>query len=212
MWSVLGGVVGIVLILGIVLIIRRVEGGRSVPSGGTKVLQARVRWPGGGKRTFGVVNKPDAQYLVDQFPDRTAALAFLRGCEVQDERVYVIAENPQGHLGRDLVMIFEESTGEFVEFGVRTPLPEPRFSSTDCARCGYVVIPTADPRRDFGSTAGVRIWLVDLEGLEKHGNGYQCTSCRALACASCYRAVPQGQGELDLRCWLCGEAVEVLTD
>jgi hypothetical protein len=40
-------------------------------------------------------------------------LEFLRGCVVRDERVYAIAENPQGNLGKDLVMIFEEAVDVF---------------------------------------------------------------------------------------------------
>lgn len=57
------------------------------------------------------MHKPDALYLIEAFQTRSAALDSLRGCEIRDERIYVIAENPQGNLDKDLIMIFEEAGG-----------------------------------------------------------------------------------------------------
>jgi hypothetical protein len=158
------------------------------------------------------VRRPDALYLIEDFPDRAAALEFLRGCEVRDERVYVIAENPQGNLGKDLVMIFEEADGAFVELAERSPAPV-NVSFGDCARCGYAVIPASAP----GSAAihygdGQVRWSVSLDQMEMTGQGFKCTSCGALICAACCRAVPQQaapDGRLELGCWICDRPVDV---
>jgi hypothetical protein len=177
------------------------------PEGQTTATKLRVSWPPGypDTRPIRTVRKPNALYLIEEFPTRSTALDFLRGCEVRDERVYVIAENPQGNLGRDLIMIFEEADGTFVEIAERSPLPAPRFSREDCARCGYSVIPARDPG------PGVK-WFVALEEMEMDGHGFQCWSCGALACARCYRSVPQDRepdGHVDLRCWLCDTRADV---
>lgn len=183
----------------------------------TTVKKLRVSWPPGypDTRPIRTVKRPDALYLIEKFPTRSAALDFLRGCEVRDERVYVIAENPQGNLGKDLIMIFEEADGAFVEIAERSPLPTPRLSAENCARCGYSVLPASPPGLSGVSQDRVTVhWLLALSEMERDGHGYRCRSCGALACARCYRSVPQRRepdGQLDLRCWLCGGETEVFT-
>ncbi|THV41221.1 hypothetical protein [Glycomyces buryatensis] len=177
----------------------------------------RVSWPPGyaDSRPIRQVKTPNGLYLMEAFGGRAAALEFLRGCEVRDERVYVIAENPESNLGKDLVMIFEEFDGAFVEIAERSVLPTPELSREDCARCGYAVIPAQSP----GSSAitygdGTVRWFASLDQMEMDGYGHQCQACGALACARCYRSVPQhpnAGGKLDLRCWLCDGRVDVFT-
>jgi hypothetical protein len=177
----------------------------------------RVSWPPGyaDDRPIRQVKKSDALYLIEAFDSRPAALEFLRGCEVRDERVYVIAESPQGNLGKDLIMIFKEEDGAFVEIAERGALPAPEFSRENCSRCAYSVIPATSPYEGIPSDEHGRITLLlDLESMEMSGQGYQCTSCHGLACARCYRATPQTRapnGSLDLRCWLCDGEVDLFT-
>lgn len=178
----------------------------------------RVSWPPGyaDDRPVRRVKKPDAVYLIEAFDSRAAALEFLRGCEVRDERVYVIAESPQGNLGKDLIMIFEEEDGAFVEIAERSALSAPEFSRENCSRCGYSVIPAASPFEGFSSDEpGVVTLILDLQSMEQSGQGYQCTSCDGLACARCYQVTPHTRapdGSLDLRCWLCGNEVDLFTE
>jgi hypothetical protein len=217
-WIAFGAVV-LAVVLAVVVVRRR--GARSAGSGSGFQMTAnelRVSWPPGyaNTRPIRTVRKPDALYLIEAFGTRSAALAFLRGCEVRDERIYVIAENPQGNLGKDLIMIFEEADGAFVEIAERSPLPAPRRSTEDCARCGYSVIPASHPGTiGIDTGEGAVEWLVALDDMEMSGHGHQCLSCRALACARCYQSVPQSLGpggQLDLRCWLCGGGTDVFTE
>jgi hypothetical protein len=178
----------------------------------------RISWPPGyaDDRPIRMVRKPDALFLIEEFGTRAAALDFLRRCEIRDERIYVIAENPEENLGRDLIMIFAEADGSLVEIGERSPLPAPRRSDEDCARCGYVVVPAAVPgtARIVGAD-GVVEWSVALDQLEQYGCGFRCADCGALACATCFRAVPQrtdASGRVDPHCWLCGSPVDVLVE
>lgn len=155
-------------------------------------------------------HRADFFYMVADFPDRASALRFLRGCEVRRERAYVIAENPQGNLGKDLIMIFEEARGNFVEIAERSPAP--RISREDCARCGYTVLPVDGASRSSLTVRGADVRrYVALDDLERGGNGFRCGSCAALACAHCYRATGPEQrsdGSLVIHCWLCGAEVK----
>lgn len=179
----------------------------------------RVAWPPGysNSRPIRTVHKPNALFLIEKFPTRAAALDFLRNCEVRDKGVYVIAENPEQNLGRDLIMIFEETDGSFVEIGKRSPLPTPIFSETDCARCRHTVLKAADPLEQIelpSSTTSVMAYH-SLDENEMQGTGFKCQQCGALACAHCYRSVPQKHkpdGGLDLRCWLCNGSVGHFTE
>ncbi|RSN64071.1 hypothetical protein DMH08_18435 [Actinomadura sp. WAC 06369] len=171
----------------------------------------RVSWPPeyADNRPIREVNQPSGRYLIESFGSRAEALDFLRGCEVRDEKVYVIAETPEGNLGKDLIMIFEEDDGAFVELADRKALPDPAFSRENCARCGYSVIPAAA----FPSVEGASFsYHLNLEDMEMNGTGFQCSSCKGLACARCYRATlhnPRTQAPLDLRCWLCNRETEL---
>lgn len=171
----------------------------------------RVSWPPGyaNDRPIRQVKNPEGRYLIESFESRSDALEFLRGCEVRDERVYVIAETPQGNLGKDLIMIFEERDGAFVEIAERGALPAPEFSRVDCGRCGYSVIPGDLRLRDASSDQPARTHILDLESMERSGLGFQCTSCLALGCARCYRATlsVRTSSGMDLRCWLCSGEV-----
>lgn len=192
---------------------RRVGGGlpRYPAPAPQRAHDARVSWPRDGMRHEGhAERRADAFYFVWEFPDRAASLAFLRDCEVRQERVYVIAENPEGNLGKDLIMIFEEADGSFVELAERSAAP--RGTRQDCGRCGYPVLPVSE-------TAGSSIVFADravqryfaLDELERGGHGFRCRSCRALGCAHCYRAAnpPQlSDGSLVLHCWICRSEVE----
>lgn len=167
-----------------------------------------LSWPAGfePQQRLRVVRRPDALYLITELPSRSAALEFLRGCEVRRERIYVIAENPDANLGKDLIMIFVESTGAFVEVAERSVLSHPTSSQTDCARCGYPIIPMDSPwepgdRGEHGS----RTWLLALEDMQMQGTGYRCESCGALSCARCYAASEKSKnadGSLNLSCWM----------
>ncbi|MFI5953058.1 hypothetical protein [Cryptosporangium sp. NPDC051539] len=171
------------------------------PGGLTPPTSYRVSWPPGYADDRPIRRRAHTQwlYLVEDFDSRAAALEFLRGCEVRDERVYVIAQSPEGNLGLDLVMIFEEVDGSFVEFAERSPLPAPQVSRENCHRCGYSVIPVGRPPE------GTTTITLALDDLETMGAGFRCPSCGALTCARCYRATssPLGRGLLEKRCLLC---------
>src|SRR5205807_3829377 len=93
-------------------------------------------------------------YDIYRAPSRAEALAFLRDFEVKEERRYVIVETPQGNLGKDFVLIFDEKTQETIELARRKPLASLKKSMTHCCRCGYPVLPLArspDYRPQIGS-------------------------------------------------------------
>ncbi|WP_131786759.1 hypothetical protein [Protofrankia symbiont of Coriaria ruscifolia] len=145
----------------------------------------RVSWPPGysDDRPIRVVDRPNALYLIEEFASRRAALEFLRGCEVRDERIYVIAETPAGNLGKDLIMIFEEADGRFVEIAERSALPSPRRSDEDCARCDYSMMPAGAPE-PIGDVDGEHVsvtYYLNLEELELKGHGFRCELCGGLA-------------------------------
>ncbi|GIJ46078.1 hypothetical protein Val02_29640 [Virgisporangium aliadipatigenens] len=210
-WIAVGAAV---LAAAVVVLRRRSVRRRRVHPYYVTAKKLRITWPPGyaEHRPIRMVRRPDALFLIEEFASRAAALDFLRRCEIREERIYVIAENPEGNLGRDLIMIFEEADGAPVEIGERSPLPAPRHSDEDCARCGYPVIPGALPELDGAATVRV---AVALDGMARDGSGFRCADCGALGCAWCYRAVPQrtdGSGHADPRCWLCGGRVDVLVE
>lgn len=138
-------------------------------------------------------------YQVYRAPSRSRALDFLRGIEVREERTYVIVETPEGNFGKDLIMIFDESTSEKIEFGHRAPLPRLRRSKTKCTRCGYPVLP-ADHRWPGRISAAPSV----LEDLRDGGVGFYCTNCQAAWCPFCLTA------EAAAECELCGTQMELL--
>jgi hypothetical protein len=122
----------------------------------------------------------------------------------------VIVETPHRNLGRDYIMIFDEAGGVPLEFPHRTPLPMPQRAPGCCARCGYFVVPLADPTEGLPRNQKVTFsWFLAVDELREKGHGYRCA---ALSCAECYVSGPpvprHPDGSLDIRCLLCGEAVD----
>ncbi|MDA1358987.1 hypothetical protein O1R50_05100 [Glycomyces luteolus] len=173
---------------------------------------ARVTFPRDGEtRELRALHKAGGYYLIVDFPDRATALRYLRGCEVRRELVYVIAENPEGNLGKDLIMIFEETDGSFVELAERSD--GSRSTMRDCGRCGYQVLPvharTAGIAEvSYGSS--VRRYYA-LDGLQMGGHGFRCGSCKTLTCAWCLLAsgpTKLADSSLVLRCLHCRSELE----
>lgn len=199
---------------------RRRPGVNPVPAQSARPgFDARVTWPPGyrGSGRLRVHRQDGSLYLVDHFPNRAAALDHLRGVEVRQERVYVIAETSlDGSYGRDLVMIFDEADGSIIEFGKRDALDSPTRSATDCARCGYPVIPMDAPMIEPGPNVTVS-WYLQLDEMKRAGLGFACESCGALSCASCQPESGQAEqpdGVLAPACWMpgCGGAMEPFTE
>lgn len=144
-------------------------------------------------------------YEVHRSGSRAEALALLRGREVREERLYIIVETPEGNVGRDMIMLFDERDGSCIELGERPALPAPVPAAGFCARCGYPVLPLPAPRPD-----GAGSYLA-LQDLARDGCGYRCRTCANLGCAACYLAIRPTRGDdgvLDLRCWLCPGGTE----
>ena len=137
-------------------------------------------------------------YEVYTAPSRKRALEFLRAVEISRERKYVVVETPEGSLGKDLIMIFEEANGHRIEFGVRKPLPKPKKSRTHCARCGYPVLPAGR------EPAGVNVTeFVVLDEMKAQGVGFYCSACRTCWCPFCVSA-----DSLET-CQLCGARMDL---
>jgi hypothetical protein len=107
------------------------------------------------------------------------ALEFLRGKEVKNEKHYVIAETPQGSWGKDMIMIFNERTSSFIEYGTRNRLPKIKTSLSECGGCGYPVFPYPRQIKDMHL-----VLLLD-EDLKKKGYGFFCPTCQTLWCSIC---------------------------
>jgi hypothetical protein len=173
---------------------------------------ARVSFPRDGEtRELRTLHKAGGYYLIVDFPDRATALRFLRGCEVRRELVYVIAANPEGTLGKDLIMIFEATDGSSVELAERSP--GLRSTQRDCIRCGYQVLPAHAPAAGIAEVSygsSVRRYYA-LEGLQTGGHGFRCSSCRTLTCAWCLLAsepTKLADSSLLLRCLNCRSELE----
>jgi CHAT domain-containing protein/tetratricopeptide (TPR) repeat protein len=123
-------------------------------------------------------------YTVYRADGRSEALAFLRGQEVKEERAYLVVETPEGVLGRDLLSIYDEKSGEAIELAERLPLPTPIRSATRCSSCGYVVLPVNPNFSDW-------VQIVPLEDLREKGLGFRCPACEVLWCGRC---VPLEEG------------------
>ena len=136
-------------------------------------------------------------YDVYRAATRSEALAFLRGLEVKEERRYAIVETPEGNIGKDFILIFDEKTSSTIELGQRKPLAQPRKSPGRCCNCGYPVIPYDKPP-DLGASLGRVTAVVIIDEARENGAGYACDSCGAICCAICARP------EKSPRCVLCG--------
>ena len=109
-----------------------------------------------------------------------AALKYLRGREVKERDYYVIVETEDGNVGKDLISIFNEETGQIMEHGTRKPFNSLKPSATHCAKCGYDIIPIKEKINSLAR--------FDMDDLIKHGRGFQCKGCNLLFCASCVDA------------------------
>jgi hypothetical protein len=136
-------------------------------------------------------------YDVYRAATRSEALAFLRGLEVKEERRYAIVETPEGNIGKDFILIFDEKDSSTIELGQRKPLPKPQKSAGRCCSCGYPVIPYRKTPA-FGPSVGRVTEFIIIAEAKESGAGYVCDSCVAICCAFC--ATP----EKSPRCALCG--------
>lgn len=137
-------------------------------------------------------------YEVYTGPSRNRALEFLRGTEVREERKYVIVETPEGSLGKDLIMIFDEVSSQRIEFSDRKPLPELTKSKTHCTKCGYPVLPAGR------WPGGINVKdLILLEDMKEKGVGFYCSRCETAWCPFCLR------GDDTATCQICGAQMVV---
>lgn len=135
-------------------------------------------------------------YHLHRGPDRASALTFLRATPVREEFVYVIVETPEGNLGRDLIFIFDEATGQPLEYGPRPVLPAPILSTTRCGWCESVVVPLElDPPKQRLASSGAEI-IIAQDAMLGTGMGYRCSGCSLLTCAFCAPEPDRG----DTRC------------
>jgi hypothetical protein len=209
-----------------------------------------VRWRGrgaarpeaGGTGTVGngqvvIDRKPSgAVYEVHRAANEAAALEYLRGRDVRDQKYYVIVETPGRNLGRDLIMIFDEADGSMLEVPERNPLPDLRPSTTRCARCGYAILPATLPPSQQPEEHGPFTYRAVFFGQPPHdvirmGWGYRCIRCRSGACESCYQATIDDMGPvpesttvvytagkqlhddgLFRTCWVCHNPVTAFTE
>ena len=132
-------------------------------------------------------------YDVYHGPSRCNALRFLRLMPVMQEGVYLVVETPEGNVGKDLISIFNENTGENIEFGERKPLSQITPSMTHCAKCGYTVLPGGLGLPDS----------VGLEQLKQQGVGYYCSVCKTAWCPFCVDA------DRPFACDICGTNMDI---
>jgi hypothetical protein len=158
-------------------------------------------------------------YAVGWVRDEAVALEYLRRRDVREEGTYVIIVTPRRRIGRDLIMIFDETDGGLIEIPERTPLPELTPSTTHCARCGYCVMPCArGETSDYARQAqGVVEFAQSPDEVVLNGWGYRCTSCASAACGACYRATGDkaehnADGMTWHRCWVCDSPVTALDE
>jgi hypothetical protein len=147
-----------------------------------------------------VENTSGNRYEVYTAVNRDTALAFLRGKEIKEEKHYIIVETPDGSIGKDLIMIFDEKTSKMIEFGERKILTQFKNSMTHCAGCGYTVLPAGQ------SVAGVTELIVMGE-LKKSGVGFLCQKCRTLWCPFCTSL--QGSDPI---CGICGNVMKLFRE
>lgn len=147
-------------------------------------------------------------YIVYKTSGKARAMEFLRAITVNEEQKYIIAETPQGNFGKDMIMIFNEATQELIEYGERKPLPELSKSKTNCAKCGYPVIPMDDDGNESpfemllkGIQEDGAEPFVPLDEMKLQGHGLFCPECQTCWCSFC---IPEGK----IRCGICGGTLE----
>ena len=143
------------------------------------------------------------RYEVYRAKSKADAMTFLRAQEVREERRYIVVETPEGNIGKDLIMIFNEATNTKIEYGERRPLDKPCMTPGRCVRCGYTVLPAGAVGIAPGVTETHTLLLLDE--LKEKGVGIVCAKCRALHCPFCV-----GTGEPV--CPTCGERMSLYTE
>jgi len=124
-------------------------------------------------------DKGENHYVVYNAANRVEALAFLRAREIRQPNYFVVVTFPGESLGKDLIMIYDEPTGEMLEFGERKPLPQLKESKSDCARCGYAVLARIAPASRYMPL------VMSVDALKTSSTGLYCPDCPAFWCAFC---------------------------
>ncbi|OGU29297.1 MAG: hypothetical protein A2057_09240 [Ignavibacteria bacterium GWA2_35_9] len=152
-------------------------------------------------------------YIVYKASNKVRAMEFLRATDVKEEQKYLIVETPEGNLGKDMIMIFNEATQELIEYGERNPLPELSKSKTNCARCGYPVLPMDNEEQSTKKSSPFEMLLkglqkesvepfVPLDDMKLQGHGFFCPTCQTCWCSFCV-------SETKLRCDICGGTLTI---
>lgn len=123
------------------------------------------------------------RYEVYRAKSKADAMAFLRAQEVREERRYIVVETPEGNIGKDLIMIFNEATNTKIEYGERRPLDKLCTTPGRCVRCGYTVLSAAAV--GIAPEVTETYTLLLLDELKEKGVGFVCAKCRALHCPFC---------------------------
>ena len=147
------------------------------------------------------VEKDGNQYAIYSAQSKNDALSFLRDQTIKEERRFVIVETPEGNFGKDLILVFNEQTGDVLELGDRKPLPEIAKSMTSCARCGYSVIPGGRSRIPGAQQ------VIIIDEMKKEGQGFYCDECRTIWCAFCI-ALEKTRAT----CGICGGTIDIFRE
>ena len=123
-------------------------------------------------------SREGSRYVVYTASSWQDAMMFLREQEVKEHLLYLIAETPEGNIGKDLISIFDEGNGKTLELGKRKPLRVPKKSETHCSRCGYFVMPGAPLIKGA-------VHYLCLEDMQPFGQGFFCHKCASVMCAFC---------------------------
>ena len=137
-----------------------------------------IEAPRGSVKFVKIENTGGNTYEVYTASSRKEALTFLRDREVKEEGRYLIVETPEGNIGRDLIMIFDEKSQETIEFPSRKPLAALVRSLEKCTGCGYTVIPA-------GAVVPGATYSGYVDPLKEKGGGYVCAGCKTLWCTCC---------------------------
>jgi endogenous inhibitor of DNA gyrase (YacG/DUF329 family) len=146
-------------------------------------------------------------YEVYAATSKSIAMKFLRQFPVTLERHYVICESPQGNVGKDMIMIFDEGTQKRIEYGTRKPLPQIKLSTSNCSKCGYPVLPASERSTRFAGSHGSDAEdIKDIALLKEKGVGFLCAPCRAAFCIFC------ADENNPTECPICQKHMELLSD
>lgn len=141
-----------------------------------------------------------SRYIVYRARSLENAIKFLRSQDVKEPLLYKIVETPEGNIGRDLISIFNERTGENIELGHRSTMLLPQKSRSHCYCCGYYVMKSKPSEPIPNSTL-----FLALEDLREKGQGFYCEHCDLALCSFCAtlkdRQVP---------CPSCGRGMDIL--